>query len=63
MQFLEISEKDVLVDPDQKHTAQNIKELEKMSNKIDHIRQYIDKTFNDPAKTELNLDKNKAMAA
>jgi len=34
-----------------------------MMNRIGHIRQYIDKTFNDPAKIELNLDKNKAMAA
>ncbi|CDW86496.1 cyclic nucleotide-binding domain containing protein [Stylonychia lemnae] len=63
MQFLEISEKDAIVNSLQKRTEQDIKELDKMKGKIGHIRQYIEKTFNDPAKIELNLDKTKAMAA
>jgi len=63
MQFLEIQDKDVLFNPHHKKTSQNIKELEKMMGNIAPIRKYIENTFNDPAKIELNLDKTKAMAA
>eukprot|EP00347_Sterkiella_histriomuscorum_P011112 403373711 len=62
LQFLQVSDKDLLGLPEHHMAIDGIKELTNLQKQIGGIRKYIDQTFADPQKTALNLDKNLAMA-
>ena len=62
MQFIKIEEKDALIDSKRKLTKDNMRELNRLAGNIGKNRKMIDQIFNDPAKVDLQLDKNTAMA-